>query len=171
MSSVTLDGVRANLKGHLPKVGEDAPDFTFVAKNLQEKSLIDDFDGLVKVIISVPSIDTGVCRKETRTFNEELGKREGVVGIVVSRDLPFAQNRFCEGEGISNIVTASDYRYQDFGQEYNAQILDGAFKGLLARAVFVVDKSNVIQYAELVPEIGQEPRYESILRVVDQLVS
>jgi len=111
-----------------------------------------------------------VCQAETRKFNEELAKREGVIGIVISKDLPFSMKRFCETEGIKNIIAGSDYRYSDFINEYNTEILSGPFKGLSARAVFVVDKKNVIQYSELVKEIGDEPEYAKALEVVDRLI-
>jgi len=145
-------------------------DFTFVKKDLSEASLYDDFDGKVKVLIAVPSLDTGVCQMETRKFNEALSQREGVVGIVVSKDLPFAMNRFCEAEGIENVIIASDFRYSDFINEYNTEILRGPFKGLSARAVFVLDQENVIRYSELVPEIAHEPEYDAALKVVDELI-
>ena len=90
-----------------------APDFTFVRSDLSEASLLDDYNGKIKVLIAVPSLDTGICQMETRKFNEELSKREGVQGIVISKDLPFAMNRFCEAEGIKNVIIGSDYRYSD----------------------------------------------------------
>ena len=169
MSSVTLKGKPYSIKDDLPAVGENAPDFTFVKEDLTESSLIDDFDNMVRVLIAVPSIDTGICQMETRKFNEELSKRPGVVGIVISRDLPFALNRFCAAEGIDGVVVGSDYRYADFINEYNTEILSGPMKGLSARAVFVIDKDNTIQYSELVPEIAQEPEYEKALAVVDSI--
>lgn len=170
MSSVTLKGTPFSIRGELPEVGENAPDFTFVKDDLSEVSLIDDFDGQIKVLIAVPSMDTGVCQAETRRFNEELSKREGVVGIVISKDLPFAMKRFCDSAGIENIVNGSDYRYNDFISEYKTEILSGPFKGLSARAVFIVDRDNVIQYSELVREIADEPQYEEAMKVVDRLL-
>ncbi|RMG25727.1 MAG: thiol peroxidase [Bacteroidetes bacterium] len=170
MSSVTLKGTPYSIKGEIPEVGENALDFTFVKADLSEASLVDDYDGKIKVLIAVPSLDTGVCQMETRKFNEELAKRNGVEGIVISKDLPFAMKRFCEAEGIENVTIASDYRYSDFIHEYNTEILSGPLKGLSARAVFVVDKDNKIRYAELVPEIAQEPQYDKALAVVDELL-
>lgn len=170
MSSVTLKGTPFPIKDDIPAAGMPASDFTFVKKDLSEASLYDDFEGQVKVLIAVPSLDTGVCQTETRKFNEALGQRQGVVGIVISKDLPFAMNRFCEAEGIENIVIASDFRYSDFINEYNTEILTGPFKGLSARAVFVVDQKNVIRYAELVPEIAHEPQYDKALSAVDKLL-
>jgi len=149
-----------------------AIDFTFVKSDLSEGNLYDDYEGKIKVLIAVPSLDTSVCQTETRQFNEGLSARKdkGVVGLIISKDLPFAMNRFCEAEGIENVTIASDYRYSDFINEYNTEILSGPFKGLSARAVFVIDQSNTIKYAELVPEIGEEPKYDAALKVVDELI-
>ncbi|MEM6630160.1 MAG: thiol peroxidase [Bacteroidota bacterium] len=170
MSFVTLKGQKFSIKDDLPGVGMKAPDFTFVKDDLTESSLIDDYEGQVRVIIAVPSLDTGICQIETRKFNEELSKRSGVIGIVISKDLPFAQSRFCTAEGIENVTVGSDYRYSDFINEYNTEILSGPMKGLSARAVFVIDKDDTIQYSELVPEIAQEPEYDQALAVVDKLI-
>ena len=170
MSSVKLKGTPYSIKGDIPAAGMPALDFTFVKADLSEASLFDDFDGKIKVLIAVPSLDTGVCQMETRKFNEQLSGKSNVVGIVVSEDLPFAMKRFCEADGIKNVVIASDYRYRDFINEYNTEILSGPMKGLSARAVFVVDKNNKIRYSELVPEIGQEPQYEKALAVVESLL-
>lgn len=170
MSSVKIGGKPYSIKDDIPAAGMEASDFTYVKSDLTEGNLVDDIKNIVKVIVAVPSLDTGVCQAETRRFNEELGKREGVIGLVVSKDLPFAMNRFCETDGIENVMVASDYRYNDFINEYNTEILDGPFKGLSARAVFVIDKANIIQYSELVPEVGHEPEYEKALEVVDRLI-
>jgi thioredoxin-dependent peroxiredoxin len=172
MSSVTLGGTRYSIKDDIPAVGMPAIDFTFVKSDLSEGNLYDDYEGKIKVLIAVPSLDTSVCQTETRQFNEGLSARKdkGVVGLIISKDLPFAMNRFCEAEGIENVTIASDYRYSDFINEYNTEILSGPFKGLSARAVFVIDQSNTIKYAELVPEIGEEPKYDAALKVVDELI-
>ena len=170
MSRVTLKGTPYSIKGDIPEVGEKGLDFTFVKSDLSEASLYDDYDDKVKVLIAVPSLDTGICQMETRRFNQEISQRAGVEAIVISKDLPFAMNRFCEAEGIANVTSASDYRYADFVNEYNTEILSGPMKGLSARAVFVLDKDNTIKYAELVPEIAQEPEYEAALSVVDSLI-
>ena len=171
MSSVTLKGTRYSIKDDIPGVDMEAPDFTFVKGALSEASLIDDFEGKIKVILAVPSLDTGICQMETKRFNEELQKRgDKVIGLVISEDLPFAQSRFCAAEGIENVITGSDFRYRDFINEYNTEILSGPMKGLSARAVFVVDTKNKIKYSELVPEIAQEPKYDAALKVVDSLM-
>lgn len=168
MSSVTLKGKPVLLKGDIPPAGDTAPDFTFVKEDLTEASLYD-IDSPVKVILSVPSLDTGTCAAETKRFNKELDNIAGVHSLVISMDLPFAMKRFCETEGIKNITIASDYRYRDFSQEYNVEILDGKLKGLNTRAVFVIDPENEIRYSELVPEISDEPDYDSAMEVVKKL--
>ncbi|MEM6805427.1 MAG: thiol peroxidase [Bacteroidota bacterium] len=170
MASVTLKGKPFPIKDDIPVAGVPAPDFTFVKADLTEASILDDYSGKVRVLIAVPSLDTGICQMETRKFNEELSKREGVEGIVISKDLPFAMSRFCEAEGIKNVTIGSDYRYSDFINEYNTEILKGPLKGLSARAVFVVDSSDNIRYSELVPEIAQEPDYSEALKVIDELI-
>ncbi|MCI4667580.1 MAG: thiol peroxidase [Bacteroidia bacterium] len=170
MSSVKLGGRPYSIIDDIPLAGIEAPDFTFVKSDLSESSLYDDYEGQVKVLIGIPSIDTGVCQAETRKFNQEIEKREGVVGIVLSKDLPFAHKRFCEAEGINSVIAGSDYRYKDFMTSFNTEILSGPFKGLSARAVFVVDQNNKIAYSELVPEIGEEPEYDKVLAAVDSLL-
>ena len=107
MSYVTLGGKRHGILDDIPAPGIQGEDFTFVKDDLSEGTLYDDFPGKVQVLIGVPSLDTGVCQAETRKFNEELSKRDGVIGLVVSRDLPFAMKRFCEADGIEYIVPAS----------------------------------------------------------------
>lgn len=170
MASVTLKGTPFAIKDDIPAEGIPAADFTFVKKDLSEGTLYDDYDGKIKVLVAVPSLDTGICQMETRRFNQELDSRDGVVGLIISQDLPFAMNRFCEAEGLENVTIASDYRYRDFMDEYNTQILTGPMKNLSARAVFVVDQDNMIRYSELVPEIAQEPEYENALKVIDSLI-
>lgn len=156
------------IKGELPTRGP-APDFTFVRDDLSEGRL-SDYDGQVKVLIAIPSLDTRVCAAETRKFNERLAQHKGVQGLIISKDLPFAMKRFCASEGIANVTNASDFRYSDFCQKYNTEMTDGPMKGLSARAVFVVDQQNNITYTELVPEIGQEPDYDKVMAAVDALL-
>jgi thiol peroxidase len=167
--SVTLGGKAAQLRGAVPQAGSKAPEFTFVTDKLEEKSSYE-LGHKALVIIAVPSLDTGVCAKETRRFNELLEKREGTIGLTMSMDLPFAMKRFCELEGITNLMAGTDFRYREFAEAYNADIIEGPFKGLFARAIFVVDADNTIRYTELVPEIGQEPDYDKVLAEVDKIV-
>jgi thiol peroxidase len=168
LETTSFKGKPVELLEELPGVNQDAFDFTFVKTDLSESSLYD-FDGKVKVLIAVPSLDTGICQRETRQFNERLNDKAGVVGIVISKDLPFAMKRFCETEGLTNIVSASDFRYLDFTREYGTEMVDGPLKGLSARAVFVVDQNNKIRYVELTPDIILEPNYDKIMEVVNQL--
>jgi len=169
LNTTKFKGNTVNLLNKIPDEGKKAFDFTFVKADLTESSLYD-FDDKIKVVISVPSLDLGVCQAETRKFNEKLEGLSGVIGIVISKDLPFAMKRFCELEGIENVISGSDFRYQDFAQEFNTEMTDGPFKGLLARAVFVIDKEHNICYSELVPEIGQEPDYDKALKAIKELL-
>lgn len=169
MATVTLKGNTVKLKGELPEVGSKAPDFTLVKPDLQPISL-SDLSAKVKVLIAVPSLDTGICAMEAKKFNQELDKIEGVKGIVISRDLPFAMRRFCEVEGIKNIITASDYREGKFVKTYNTELMESGMAGLSARAIFVLDEKNTIKYIQLVPEIAQEPDYEAVLAAVKKLL-
>lgn len=112
-----------------------------------------------------PSIDTGVCASSVRRFNKEAAALAGVQVVCVSRDLPFALNRFCAAEGIENIAVLSDFR-SDFGEKYGVTMTDGKLAGLLARAIVIVDELGTVIYSEQVPEIGQEPNYEAALTAV-----
>lgn len=166
--TVKLKGIDILLKGYLPEVEEIGPDFTFVQADLKEKSLYD-FEGLNKIILSLPSVDTGICAMETKKFNEAVGDLTNVVCLAVSKDLPFALKRFCGAEGIENVKAVSDFRYGDFAAEYNTEMVNGPLKMLLARAVFVLDKDNRITYLELCDEITTEPNYEAALEAVKKL--
>lgn len=170
MDKINLKGFPVQLIDDVTEPGAVAEDVTFVNKDLNEVSLYD-IEGDVKVLISVPSLDTGVCKAEARKFNTELGKRKGVVGLVISKDLPFASKRFCETEGIENIQTLSDFRYGDFGKEFGTEIVEGAMKGLLARVVFVIDKNNTVVHTEMSGDILEEPNYENVLKKVDELLA
>lgn len=168
MTKVTLGGTPYQLTGDLPSTGA-APDFTYVKSDLSNGKL-SDIDAKAKVLISVPSMGTSVCQKESRKFNEAIGAREGAVALVISKDLPFATNSFCEIEGIENVSFGSDFRAGEFSKAYNAEIADGPFAGLHPRAVWVLDANNQITHAELVSEIGDEPDYDAALQAVDALL-
>ena len=131
-------------------------------KDLKEVSL-KDFAGKRKVLNIVPSLDTPVCQASTRKFNEKAGSLANTVVLVVSGDLPFAMKRFCEAEGLNNVVTLSSFRGRDFHAKYGVDITDGPLKGLTARAVVVVDENNKVTYSQLVPEIKNEPDYDAAL--------
>jgi thiol peroxidase len=168
MSNIKFKGDPINVSGRIPAVGDTAEDFTFVKEDLSEGSL-SDYTGKNKVIMAVPSLDTGICQAEARAFNEKLGKKDGVVGLIVSKDLPMAMKRFCASEGIEDVVSASDFRYNDFASQYNAEMVDGPLKGLLARIVFVLDKDNVIKYKEEVDDITHEPDYDKAMEALEKL--
>jgi len=165
MTKVTLKGNAVSIKGDLPGLGTTAADFTFVKSDLSEGTLYGQGDA-IKVIIAVPSLDTSTCALETRQFNQKLANETGVKALVISKDLPFAMKRFCETEGIANVISGSDFRSSEFIQKYNTEILDGPLKGLSARAIIVVDKNNVVRYTELVPEISAEPNYDQVLKAI-----
>ena len=162
MLQVTLHGESCNLSGELPAIGSSAPDFTLVAADLTTQTL-KDYVGKLIILNIFPSIDTDVCATSVRKFNKEASSLDNTAVLCISRDLPFAQGRFCGAEGLENVTTLSDFRSGDFGKTYGLAITDGALAGLLARAVIIIDKSGNIIYSELVPEIAQEPDYAAAL--------
>ncbi len=163
MATITMKGNPVHTNGELPKVGEQAPDFSLVKTNLSEAKL-SSYQGK-KILNIFPSIDTPVCATSVRKFHEQAAKLQGVTVLNISADLPFAHTRFCAAEGIQNAEGLSTFR-SDFGEKYGVKLVDGPFAGVLARAVVVVDESNKVVHAELVPEIAQEPNYEAALALV-----
>lgn len=162
MATITLKGNPIHTSGELPQPGVKAPDFRLTRGDLSDVSLAD-FAGKRKLLNIVPSLDTGVCAASARRFNLEASKVPGAVLLTISRDLPFAQKRFCEAEGIDAIVMLSELRDSKFGQDYACRITDGPLAGLLSRAVVVLDAQDRVVYVEQVPEIGQEPAYDKAL--------
>lgn len=162
MAKITLKGNPIKTVGKLPKVGKKAPKFKLVATDLSEKKL-KDFEGKKIILNITPSLDTDVCAASLRKFNEEGAKLENTVVINVSKDLPFAQARFCGAEGIDNAITLSDFRTKKFGKAYGVTIKTGPLKGLLSRAVVVIDENGKVIYTQQVPEIVEEPDYEAAL--------
>jgi len=162
MASVTLKGNPVNLKGTMPKVGSKAPDFKLTKSDLSSVDLAG-LGAKKKVVVTVPSLDTAVCQMETRKFNEKASGLGNVEVLIVSSDLPFAQKRFCETEGLKSVTAASDMRDRSFAERWGVAIADGPLQGVMARAVFVLDEGNTIKYSELVPEIAQEPNYDGAL--------
>lgn len=164
---VTIGGNPLTLVGEEVKEGDRAPDFTLLDGALKEVKL-GDFQGKIKLIITVPSLDTPVCDEETRRFNEEAAKLpEQVQTITVSVDLPFAQSRFCSTAGIDQVTVLSDHRDLTFGRAYGVVLKE---LRLLARAVFVVDGDDVVRYAQIVPEVKTHPDYEDALGAVKGLL-
>lgn len=159
MVQVTFAQKPVTLIGPEIQVGDDAPNFKVLSNDLQEVSL-DKYDGKVKIISVVPSIDTGVCAAQTRRFNEEAAKLDDVHILTISMDLPFAQARYCAAEGIDNVDTLSDHRDADFGQKYGVLMEE---LRLLARSVFVVDADNKVTYVEYVSEVTDHPDYDAVL--------
>jgi thiol peroxidase len=161
MAEITFRGNPIHTVGELPAVGSPAPAFTLAGLDLSEVTL-GDFAGQSVVLNIFPSIDTAVCATSVRTFNERAAALEGTKVLNVSADLPFAMGRFCGAEGIENVDSASGFR-SDFGETYGVRISEGPLAGLMSRAVVVVDGDGVVTYTEQVPEIGQEPDYDSAL--------
>lgn len=164
MANITLKGNEIHTIGNLPEIGSEAKNCTLVAEDLSEKS-ISDFAGKKVVLNIFPSIDTGVCAASARKFNEQANALENTVVVNISKDLPFALGRFCAAEGLSNVINLSDYR-SNFGEVYGLTITDSPLKGLLSRAVVVLDENGNVTYTEQVPEIVQEPNYEAALEAV-----
>ncbi|HUX90108.1 MAG TPA: thiol peroxidase [Gallionellaceae bacterium] len=161
-TAVTLGGAPITLYGHFPEVGQIAPAFTLVDKDLKDVSL-KDFAGKRKILNIVPSLDTPTCATSTRKFNEAAGKLANTEVLVISADLPFAMARFCGAEGLNNVTTLSLMRGRDFMRNYGVKIADSALSGVTARAVLVLDELDRVLHAELVPEIKQEPNYDAAL--------
>lgn len=158
--AVTMKGAPMTLLGPEIEPNEDAPEFTAL-KNLTTPTRLSDSTGKVRIILSVPSLDTAVCALETRRFNQEVKDLTGDVEVlVVSVDTPFAQKRFCDAESIQNVTPLSDFRHRDFGRKYGVEIEE---LGIYARAAFVVDRQGVVVYSEYVPEVANEPNYNEVL--------
>ena len=160
MAQITLRGNPINTVGELPAVGSPAPGFSLIGTDLGAVSS-DQFSGKPLLLNIFPSVDTPVCATSVRTFNERAAG-SGLSVLCVSNDLPFAQKRFCGAEGIENVTTASAFR-DNFGEDYGIALADGPMAGLLARAVVVIGADGNVAYAELVPEIAQEPNYDAAL--------
>jgi len=162
MTKITLKGNEINTVGILPTIGSEAPDFQLVKSDLSELTLLE-LKGKKVVLNIFPSLDTGVCAASVRKFNEEAGKLDNTVVVCASMDLPFAHSRFCTTEGLKDVVTASAFRNHEFGNKYGVTIADSPMKGLLSRAVVVVNEEGKVSYTEQVPEITQEPDYDKAL--------
>lgn len=165
MADITIGGNPIHTNGEIPAVGEKAKDFSLVGTDMSRVSLAD-FAGSKLVMNIFPSVDTGVCAESVRRFNEAASSLENTKVLCISRDLPFAQKRFCAAEGLNNVVNLSDFEDGSFGQAYGLQIEEGAFKGLHSRVVLVFDADGTVKHSQQVPEIGQEPDYDSALAAV-----
>ncbi|WFB34820.1 thiol peroxidase [Kiritimatiellota bacterium B12222] len=165
MAQITFKNSPIHTIGELPSSGSAAPSFTLCSGELEDVAL-ESFQGKTLVLNIVPSLDTSVCQASARHFNEMLSKVEDVVVANVSMDLPFAQGRFCSSEGLENVISLSAFRNAGFGESYGVTITDGPLKGLLSRAIVVVDPTGKVIYTEQVPEIAQEPAYEAVLNLL-----
>ena len=164
--TVLFKGILVTLVGSFVTPGTMAPDFSLVKNDLSEYSLNDN-KGKYVVLNIFPSLDTGVCAMSVRRFNEMAAALPNTTVLCISKDLPFAQSRFCTVEGIENVVPLSDFRNtSSFGEAYGVLMKDGPLQGLLARAVVVINPQGEVVYSELVPEITQEPDYEAVLKVI-----
>lgn len=166
MQTIFFKGQPCHTYGIMPEVGEVAPCFHLTGAGLN-KVQCGDFTGKRIVLNIFPSLDTEVCARSVRRFNEEASKVKDTAVICVSMDLPFAMSRFCTLEGLADVIPASAFRSPMFGQRYGVQLCDGPLAGLLARAVIVLDKDRKVLYRQLVEEITDEPDYEAAIRVLE----
>lgn len=163
-TTITMGGNAVHTVGKLPAVGTEVKNFTLTGIDLKDKTLAD-YKGKYVIMNIFPSVNTGVCSKSVRKFNQDAAGLKNTAVLCISKDLPFAQKAFCGAEGINNVVMLSDFR-TDFGNSYGVQIADGPMKGLLSRAVIVVNPEGKIVYEQQVPEIGQEPDYTAAIAAI-----
>jgi len=162
MATVTLHGDAVQTSGTLPKVGTKAPDFKLTVTDLSTQ-VLSDFEGHKVVLNIFPSIDTGTCAQSVREFNREASEMENTKVLCISRDLPFAQARFCGAEGLDNVLMLSDYKDGSFGKAYGLDFINGPLEALHSRCVIVLDENGIVRYTEQVPEIVDEPNYKASL--------
>ena len=162
MATITLRGNPIQTNGNLPGVGSKAPDFVLTDAKLADKKLAD-FAGKKKLLNIVPSLDTPVCAMSTKKFNDFAKDHPNTVMLMISADLPFAMGRFCTAEGVANVIPLSLMRSRKFAEDYGVLIQNGPLAGITARAVVVLDESDKVVHAELVPEIAKEPNYEAAI--------
>lgn len=158
-------GDTVQLTGNTVKKGDKAPEFELIKRDLSPLSL-SELKGKKVVLNIFPSLDTSVCATSVRKFNVLASEMDNTVVLAISKDLPFAHERFCTTEGINNVIALSDFRSPEFGKEYGVLMKDGPLAGLLARTVVVVDEEGMIAYVEVVPEVTQEPDYDKALAAV-----
>ncbi len=165
MAKITLKGNEITTVGNLPAVGSKAPDFSLTKTDLSLASL-KDFAGKKVVLNIFPSLDTAVCAASVRQFNEEASKNDNTVVLCISDDLPFAHKRFCEAEGLANVISLSEMAVRKFGEDYGVRITSGPLSGILSRAIVVIDENGNVLYTEQVPEIAQEPNYQDAIKAL-----
>ena len=165
MKTITIGGNMVHLAGELPAVGQAAPLFEAVKGDLTTANLAD-YKGKRIVLNIFPSLDTKVCAASVRKFNQEAAQLSNTVVLCISKDLPFAQSRFCTTEGLNDVIALSTFNNKSFDEGYGLLMADGKLKGLYARTVLVLDENGTIVYEELVPELTTEPNYEEALKVL-----
>ena len=165
MATVTLKGNEIHTSGELPAVGSMAPEFTLSKGDLSSATLAD-YRGKKVVLNVFHSIDTGTCANSVRQFNKEVAGLDNTVVLCISRDLPFAMNRFCGAEGIDGVETLSDFKDGNFGETYGLEYIDGPIQGLLSRVVIVIDEQGKVLYKEQVQETVEEPNYTAALEAL-----
>lgn len=165
MSQITLKGSKITTYGDLPAKGEKAPHFELIKTDLSTATL-EDFRGKRIVMNIFPSIDTGVCATSVRNFNEKATQLNNTIVLCISRDLPFAQKRFVDDEGLSNVVNLSDFKERNFGKDYGLEMLDGPLEQLLSRVVIVLDENAKVLHTQQVEDIGEEPDYLAALKTL-----
>lgn len=165
MTQITHKGMQVNTYGELPEVGSKSPEFALVKSDLTELEL-SSLAGKQVVLNIFVSLDTSTCAASVRRFNAEAASRQNTVVLCISADLPFAHNRFCTSEGLEDVITLSTFRNPEFGKDYGVLLLDGKLKGLLSRAVVILDENGIVKYTQQVPEIAQEPDYDSALKAL-----
>ncbi|MGB7842435.1 MAG: thiol peroxidase [Salinimicrobium sp.] len=163
MSQITFKGKPITTYGHLPEEGERAPHFELLKNDLSIATL-QDFKGKRVVMNIFPSIDTNVCATSVRKFSERAADLENVVVLNISRDLPFAQQRFIDDEGLDNVTNLSDFKERNFGKDYGLEMIDGPLEGLLSRVVIVLDENGKVLYSQQVKDIDHEPDYLEALK-------
>ncbi|NJN28174.1 MAG: thiol peroxidase [Cyclobacteriaceae bacterium] len=162
MAQITFKGNPVKTVGNLPEVGSNAPEFTVTKTDLQDVTLAD-FKGKNLILNIFPSVDTGVCAASVRKFNSEASDIDNTQVLCISKDLPFAHKRFCEAEGIKNVIASSEYKNTSFSDNYKIKMSDGPLAGLFSRSIVVIDPDGKVVYTEQVPEITSEPDYQKAL--------
>lgn len=162
MSTIKLKGTPIETSGSLPKTGDKAPNFTLTTTEMGSKTLAD-YKGSRVILNIFPSVDTGTCAQSVRSFNKEASEIENTKVLCVSKDLPFAQARFCGAEGLKNVEMLSAFKSEDFGKDYGLNMTSGPLETLLSRCVIVLDENGAVKYTEQVPDIVDEPNYKAAL--------
>jgi len=165
MATITRKGVPIETVGFIPGLNSDAPPFSLTGTDLEDYTL-QDFSGKIIVLNIFPSIDTPTCALSVRTFNQQAAQFANSVVLCVSADLPFAHKRFCEAEGVTNVISLSTFRSEQFGREYGVTMKTGSRRGLLSRAIVVIDRHGKVRHTEQVLEIIDEPDYQAVLKTI-----